>query len=132
MTLIMAWLVAAAPASQRGKALSIYGLSVWIGLALGPQLGTAVNAVADSRAVFLVCAALELVTAGLILLLPRTTRPAARPDAPPRPRGVRALWRAFEAVWTPGVVAAAAWCGEGLSSASSSSTCPGRGFRRQG
>jgi MFS family permease len=114
MTLLMAWLVTMAPPGQRGKALSIYGLSVWIGLALGPPLGTAVNAAADSRAVFLLCAALELITGVLVVLLPRATPPVVRPDAPPRPRGIRALWRAFLAVWTPGVVAAAAWCGEGL------------------
>ncbi|MFS0792803.1 MFS transporter [Microbacterium sp. 1P10AE] len=114
VTLLMAWLVTVAPPGQRGKALSIYGLSVWIGLALGPLVGTAVDALADPRAVFLLCAALELTTGALILLLPRVTPAAPSPDASPRPRGLRALWRAFQAVWTPGVVAAAAWCGEGL------------------
>lgn len=114
VTLLMAWLVTMAPARQRGKALSIYGLSVWIGLALGPPLGTAVDAVTEPRVVFVLCAALELLTGVLILFLPRVVRPVAHPDAPPRPRGARALWRAFQAVWTPGVVAAAAWCGEGL------------------
>ncbi|WP_278103608.1 MFS transporter [Microbacterium proteolyticum] len=114
VTLLMAWLVTMAAPGQRGKALSIYGLSVWIGLALGPPLGTAVEAIADPRTVFLMCAGLELLTGLLILALPRVPRALPRAGATPRPRGLRALWRAFLAVWTPGVVAAAAWCGEGL------------------
>ncbi|PZF82167.1 MFS transporter [Jiangella anatolica] len=115
MSLVMTWLVAMAPAAQRGKALSIFGLSVWIGLALGPQVGTAVNDAAGPVAVFLVCAALELTTASLIAFLPRPPRPApADGGAADRPRRAVAAGRAFVAVWVPGVVAAVAWCGEGL------------------
>lgn len=113
MTLTMAWLVALAPAAQRGKALSIYGLSVWIGLALGPQLGTLVNQAWGSASVFGVCAVLELLTLLLIAGLPRPKIIAPRPAADPA-RSARTLLVAFRAVWVPGVVAAAAWCGEGL------------------
>lgn len=121
LTLIMTWLVAMTAPAHRGKALSIFGLSVWIGVALGPQLGAAVNDVAGPAAVFLACAVLALVTVILIVLLPRprvestprpvstTTRPLALPVG-----GAGALWAAFRAVWVPGVAAAAAWCGEGL------------------
>lgn len=114
MSLVMTWLVAMAPATQRGKALSIFGLSVWIGLALGPQVGTAVNQAAGPVAVFLVCAALELATATLIAFLPRPPRPAPADPAAPGLGRVVALGRAFRAVWVPGIVAAVAWCGEGL------------------
>ncbi|MGA1838737.1 MFS transporter [Herbiconiux sp. 11R-BC] len=116
MTLIMAWLVAIAPPAQRGKALSIYGLSVWLGVAVGPQLGTVVNQGFGPQAVFGVCAALELVTFALIAMLPSPTGSAAaasRTGDRPRLDG-RTLLAAFRAVWVPGVVAAAAWCGEGL------------------
>ena len=114
MTLIMAWLVALAPREQRGKALSIYGLSVWMGVALGPQLGTFVNQLWGPSSVFAVCAALELITVTFILGLPRPSIVTPRNlDVPPR-RASRNLLGAFRAVWVPGVVAAAAWCGEGL------------------
>ncbi|BCJ62059.1 MFS transporter [Micromonospora endophytica] len=112
MTLVMAWLVAMAPAAQRGKALSIFGLSVWLGLAVGPQVGVAVNQAVGPSAVFALCAALELVTAALIAGLPR--RPRSETAAATPRRNVAASWRAFRMVWVPGVVAAAAWCGEGL------------------
>ncbi|MEU6642580.1 MFS transporter [Saccharomonospora sp. NPDC046836] len=114
MTLVMTWLVAMAPPAQRGRALSIFGLSVWLGLALGPQVGAAVNQASGPAQVFVVCALLELATAGLIACLPRPPRPA-HPDPPAaKPRRAAGVGRAFRAVWVPGVVAAAAWCGEGL------------------
>lgn len=118
MAVIMAWLIAITPPEQRGRALSYFGLSVWIGLALGPQLGTAVEFVGGPVAVFAVCAALELTTALTIAALPRPRR-AMRVSTATAPvtlpsGAARELWRAFRSVWTPGVVAAAAWCGEGI------------------
>lgn len=114
MTLVMAWLVAITPPSQRGRALSIYGLSVWIGLALGPQIGTAVNEWQGPTAVFYVCAALELATLVVILVLPR--RVVITNTSPiPLDGTRRASWiRVLRVVWVPGVAAASAWCGEGL------------------
>ncbi|WP_181727619.1 MFS transporter [Streptomyces sp. PT12] len=114
MTLVMTWLVAMAPVAQRGKALSVFGLSVWIGLALGPQIGAAVNQAIGPAAVFAVCAGLELATAALIACLPRPPRPAPSARGAPGPRRAVAVRRAFLAVRVPGAVAAAAWCGEGL------------------
>lgn len=117
MAVIMAWLIAITPPEQRGRALSYFGLSVWIGLALGPQLGTAVDAIGGATAVFVVCAVLEATTALTIAALPRPriTAPAPTTGAVALPVGAaKHLWRAFRAVWTPGVVAAAAWCGEGI------------------
>lgn len=112
MTLVMAWLVALTPIEQRGKALSIYGLSVWIGVALGPQLGTFVNQLWGPASVFAVCAAIELITVAFVVGLPRPTILTPSESAPRG--GARKVWGAFRAVWVPGVVAAAAWCGEGL------------------
>jgi MFS family permease len=118
MAVIMAWLIAITPPEQRGRALSYFGLSVWIGLALGPQLGTAVEFVGGPAAVFVVCAVLELTTALTIAALPRpriTTSVPTTTGAVALPVGAaKNLWRAFRSVWTPGVVAAAAWCGEGI------------------
>ncbi|TCB97240.1 MFS transporter [Micromonospora zingiberis] len=112
MTLLMAWLIAIAPHEQRGKALSIFGLSIWIGLAVGPQIGVVVNQAVGPNAVFALCVVLELTAAALIACLPRPTRPPA--PAATRARNLVAVWHAFRTVWVPGVVAAAAWCGEGL------------------
>lgn len=118
MTVIMAWLVAITPPAQRGRALSYFGLSVWIGLAIGPQLGTAVEHLGGPTMVFIVCAALEVATVATIIALPRprtgfSVSTATGPIALPR-GAARELWIAFKSVWVPGVVAAAAWCGEGI------------------
>lgn len=120
MALTLTWLVALAPPAQRGRALSIYGLSVWLGLAAGPQLATTVSAVAEPRAVFAVCVGIELAVLVLFSLLPQpapatTTAPIAASAVPTvAPRGAVAVWEVLRVVWVPGVAAAAAWCGEGL------------------
>jgi MFS family permease len=128
LALMLTWTVALTPAAQRGKALSIYGLSVWVGLAAGPQVATAVMALTAPWVVFAVCATLEL---GILLLFwilpppaPATVATTTSPiptvgggGAPVRGapgRGVRALTEVLRAVWVPGVAAAVAWCGEGL------------------
>lgn len=117
MGIVMAWLVAIAPAAQRGKALSYFGLSVWIGLAVGPQVGTAVDAVGGPTWVFAVCTVLEAATVATILALPRPKAPAVGTAtgaiALPQGGGRQAV-AALRSVWTAGVVAAAAWSGEGL------------------
>lgn len=118
LALTLTWLVTLAPPTQRGRALSIYGLSVWLGLAAGPQLATTVSAVAEPRVVFAACVGIELAVLVLFSLLPQ---PAPAPasiatSAVPTkaPRGAAAVWEVFRVVWVPGVAAAAAWCGEGL------------------
>jgi len=118
MALTLTWLVALAPAAQRGKALSIYGLSVWLGLAAGPQVATTVTAFAEPRLVFAVCVAIEFVVLLLFAFLPQPTRAPVTTATSPIPtagsRGPSGLWEVFRAVWAPGAAAAAAWCGEGL------------------
>ena len=120
MALTLTWLVALAPPAQRGRALSIYGLSVWLGLAAGPQLATTISAVAEPRAVFAACVGIEVAVLVLFGLLPQpatgtATAPIAASAVPAvAPRGAAAVWEVFRVVWVPGVAAAAAWCGEGL------------------
>lgn len=109
-TLVMAWVVAVSPAAQRGKALSIFGLSVWIALALGPQIGTLVEAFLGPISVFWVCVGMNALALALITFLPRPRHDRVRP---PRVTA-RAFGRAITAVWAPGLAALAAWCGEGL------------------
>lgn len=117
MALTLTWLVAIAPPAQRGKALSFFGLSVWLGLATGPQIATTVATLSEPRTVFAVCVAVELAVLALFALLPQPAPATAATTSPipiVRPRGVAALWEVLRAVWVPGVAAAAAWCGEGL------------------
>lgn len=49
MTVIMAWLIALTPANQRGRALSYFGLSVWLGVALGRSSAPRSNSWAGHR-----------------------------------------------------------------------------------
>ncbi|KAA9106037.1 MFS transporter [Microbacterium rhizomatis] len=115
MTLLMAWLLMITPIGQRGKVLSIFGLSVWIGLALGPQIGASVQQIWTVSAVFLVCAGLEAATTVVILFLPRPRAASSAADPVTASTGFRqVLLPAVRAVSVPGVAAAAAWCGEGL------------------
>lgn len=114
MSLALTWLITLAAPERRGKALSLFGLSVWVGLALGPQLATLVYGAAGPRATFWVCAALESAVCLLFILLPRPRAAATTAPVPATGRSGRSLLAAFRAVWVPGVAAAAAWCGEGL------------------
>lgn len=103
-----------APA-QRGKVLSVFGLSVWIGFALGPQITALVNEASGPSTVFLVCAGLELGLGALFLLLPRNLSLGVQPaTSPTGARGLSHLWAAIRSVWSPGIGAAVAWCAEGL------------------
>lgn len=122
MALTLTWLVALSPTPQRGKALSYFGLSIWVGLAIGPQVATLVSAWAGPRAVFVACAGLEVGVLALFLFLPQPhrsaladTSPVRTVGGPPaRPAGWGGIWEVVRAVWVPGIAAAAAWCGEGL------------------
>jgi MFS family permease len=68
-----------APEGRRGEAYSVYSISVWAGMGLGPVLGDLVLHTLSYDAVWLVCAGLALSAAVLALFLPETRRgPAAR------------------------------------------------------
>jgi len=113
VTLAMSWLVAFTSTGTRGRALSIYGLSVWVGVAVGPQLAAMLSAEAGPRAVLVACIALDAVMFALFLCAPAPAASSATAEAP-LPAGPGVLTRALRAVWLPGVVAGAAWCGQGL------------------
>lgn len=114
-SLVMTWLVTIAPPGERGRALSVYGVSVWVGLALGPVFGETVNArfgiESGIVAVFVACAALSLACLPLIAAVGEPVRAAAGSRAGTAPGG---LGGAVRAVALPGLVAAIAWSGEGL------------------
>ncbi|WP_084502684.1 MFS transporter [Microbacterium indicum] len=109
-TLVMAWAVGMTPPTQRGRTLSVYGLSVWLGIALGPQLGTRVEAAWGAVAAFWACAIIEALILMILLLMPRQ---ATKRERPPHAHPAEVL-SAGRAVSVPGLAATAAWCGQGL------------------
>lgn len=114
-----AWVSATAPAGQRGRALGYYGISVWVGLALGPVLGENLYAAAGNAAAWgglLAVQAVVLLAAAVVAAPPHPTgevvgQPAAGAGATvaaPRVRAVVTVVRA------PALVALSAWGAQGL------------------
>ena len=68
-----------APVGRRGEAYSIFSLSTWAGMGLGPVIGDLVLRLYSFDAVWVACAALSVAAIATALLLPET-----RPAAPPR------------------------------------------------
>lgn len=129
-TALTAWIVAEAPIAQRGRALSLFGLSVWVGLALGPVLGENLLQSLGHRAVWTSAIALQLLGLGIALL----ARGGGAPERPAeRRRDGRARGRSVLAdVARPGGVGFVAWAGEGFLIAFLISHLVSRGFDEQG
>lgn len=107
-----AWVAASVPHEQRGRAFSIYGLSVWIGLALGPVLGENVYQGAGFTAVWFACGGLMTVALVALACAKEPPRVAVGPGAPAREMP---SWISVVAVVSrPGTVAALAWSGEAV------------------
>jgi predicted MFS family arabinose efflux permease len=66
-----------APEDRRGEAYSIYSLSSWAGVGLGPVVGDVVLRTVSYEAVWFVSAGLAVVGAVFAIALPETRRPAA-------------------------------------------------------
>jgi MFS family permease len=121
-TAVMAWVVDTAALAERGRALSLFGVSIWIGLAAGPQLGQAVLDAWGFHVVWMTGVAIELAAVASVLGVreARRTTPAPRVDVPAAPspatrRGEPAPTRAVvRAVLRPGIVSGIAWAGEGV------------------
>jgi MFS family permease len=64
---LITWAVDEVPVERRGRALSVYGMTVWVGLSVGPQVGQAVANATSFQGVWLMIAALELVALVLVL-----------------------------------------------------------------
>src|SRR5262249_38682842 len=73
-----------APPGLRGRYMASIGLSWWIGLALGPTLGTQLLSVSPAAA-FLTASAVAAGAAVSALALERRPAPAAPPAPPPLP-----------------------------------------------
>ncbi len=125
-TAMMAWVVALVPTAQRGRALGIFGVSIWVGLAAGPQLGQALVSLGGYSALWIGCGALGLASAACAMRA-AAPRIEVHPSRPPRhPLHLLKL------VARPGAASLIAWSGEGLIVAFLVVTLEGRGLAASG
>jgi MFS family permease len=89
------WILAHTAQPERGKVAGHFGLAMWMGLASGPMLGTAILSLGTYRSVWLAASILPL----LAWLLVASTRPDDRVSS-----GGMNMRRAFfpRAAWVPG------------------------------
>ena len=112
-TALTAWVVAEAPVGERGRALSFFGLSVWVGLALGPVLGDSLLQSFGHRAVWAAAVVIQLL--GLLCALSARDGSAPRRAATAtRTRASGALRTILTSALRPGSVGFIAWAGEGF------------------
>jgi MFS family permease len=104
-TACMAWIVDAIPVARRGRALSWFGMSVWLGLSLGPQAGELAR---ETGGFDLVWAMAGIATLAAALLL------TGVPDSLVTATTERMAFRIPSAVVVPGVAMGLAVFGEGV------------------
>jgi MFS family permease len=110
-TALTAWVVAETPVAQRSRALGLFGLAVWVGLALGPVIGEALFRSVGHQAVWIVTIAIQL--AGLaVALLVRGGHPPALAGTPRRTGA--GILTVLGAVVRPGAAGLVAWAAEGF------------------
>ncbi|WP_420365458.1 MFS transporter [Curtobacterium sp. L3-7] len=128
-TALTAWVVAEIPVAQRGRALGLFGLAVWVGLALGPVLGENLYQTAGHRTVWIVAVGIQL--AGLVVALVARGGSVPARRRSPRPVGA-GLAVALRAVVRPGPAGLAAWAAEGFMIAFLIQHLVGQGVGAQG
>ena len=101
------WILAHTEQSQRGKIAGHFGLSMWMGLASGPMLGTALMAIGTYRDVWIAAAIIPM----LAWVLVASTQPEG-----PVSSGAANIRRALfpRAAWVPGASGAFASIGYGI------------------
>jgi MFS family permease len=101
------WILAHAEQSQRGKIAGHFGLAMWMGLASGPMLGTALLAIGTYRTVWIAATILPML--GWVMVA--STRPEGRVSS-----GGTHVRRALfpRAAWVPGASGAFSSIGYGI------------------
>ncbi|HEY0277058.1 MAG TPA: MFS transporter [Solirubrobacterales bacterium] len=125
-TALMAWVIALVPTEQRGRALGIFGVSVWAGLALGPQLGQSLVALGGYHALWIGCGVLGLGCAACAMGAGAPRIEVEAGDPPRHPLHLLKL------VARPGAASLIAWSGEGLIVTFLVVTLEGRGLPSDG
>jgi MFS family permease len=107
-TALMAWVIGLVPSEQRGRALGIFGVSIWLGLAAGPQIGQGLVSLGGYPALWIGCGVLGMASAACAMRA-GAPRIEVRSESPPRhPLHLLKL------VARPGAASLIAWSGEGL------------------
>lgn len=107
-TALLAWVVALVPGEQRGRAFGIFGVSVWAGLAAGPQVGEGLVSLGGYSALWIGCAVLGLISTACAMRA-HAPRIEVEPERPPRhPLHLLKL------IARPGAASLIAWAGEGM------------------
>jgi len=128
-TALTAWVVVEVPVTQRSRALGLFGLAVWIGLAVGPVVGENLYQSAGHRSVWIVAIGIQLGGLALALLARDGSAPAHRSAARPTGTGVGPVLRA---VVRPGAAGLVAWAAEGFMIAFLIQHLVGQGVGAQG
>lgn len=132
-TALTAWVVAEIPVTQRSRALGLFGLAVWIGLALGPVIGENLYQSAGHRTVWIVAIGAQLGGLAVALLARGGSAPvpslAHRSSTRPTGTGLALVLRA---VVRPGAAGLVAWAAEGFMIAFLIQHLVGQGVGAQG
>ena len=114
LTGLMAWIIAGAKPTARGRALSLFGVSVWIGVSIGPLIGETIYQSSGFRAVWTVCSILLLIAVAATLLASSPETDGEHSLDSHSPAGSRE-WRAIgRAIARPSTVAALVWGAQGV------------------
>lgn len=104
-TACLAWLVDMVPPERRGRALSWFGISFWLGISLGPQAAALSRELGGFELVWVMAAVCPLVAAALFL---------ATPDSPVRATRSEIPFALPRAVLVPGIAMGMCVFGEGV------------------
>ena len=104
-TACMAWIVDTVPVERRGRALSWFGISFWLGISLGPQAGALGRELGGFDLVWAMAAACSLAAAALF---------GATPDSPVRAARGEIAFALPSVIWVPGIALGLCVFGEGV------------------
>ncbi|WP_062072955.1 MFS transporter [Demequina sediminicola] len=105
-----AWVSASSPPESRGRALGYYGMSVWLGLALGPMLSENAYATVGNHDTWAALLAAQTLTLVIAVAVRSGLTESVPPKSAPSPRKTSVR----RAVAVPAAIAIAAWGAQGV------------------